>query len=658
MTLLAMPAQAGAAAGTVELKPGAPVQAGTFGAASGIAVGRTIKDGIRLGNGVRLGASTVRGSSPSGKLKVGAGNRRVSVGSSKGPQWVFGTVPQGLRLTLLHNGVRQQRLRVLAPRDVRLVKQRSGDVVVISAGVELGRLSAVVPGRREQSVVLSASGSDLVMRFSAKANRRSAASVLFTDAALERNGGCQFPRCHAGSARGAVRSGRVVVTPSAASWLPWVKGSWTWSAPGDAQLTKASGARASGKALKRAAVSAELVGSAKVLRSRALKANPVGLAAKNAKQLRLNVLTVGPRTATAEFVLPKLTVTDARPPSVESAVPRSPWMQPGDATLDVLATDSGTGVREILISGAVNARLTRPCASDDSVACPVRWDASIPLTGLGSGTHSVDVLVSDRSGRTATRRGVQFGVDPSPAVTDVSVEGGKWTSRDAASVKVTATDPQSGVRQIRAALGAQALGSEGQAEHTFTAALGRLPEGLHGGEVVATNGAGAEARTSFEIGVDRTAPELKFSGALEGASPLVAKPLDSPVAATDKTSGLARLELKVDGRPLDGGGKLDPRALEAGEHELVAVATDKAGNEASGKATFRTEYVPPTPLSKSKTTDLASSSEFLYRGDAAPQKGLTEKIEPTRIAVIRGRVAGPDGKPMGGVTVRVADHPE
>lgn len=168
--VLALPGAAAAKTGGVELRPAAGVRPTSVGGAPGIGVGRTVADGVMLTDGVRLGASTLRGASPMGRLRFVADRRRVAPGSVTGARRAFGVELSGLRIALRHNGVGTQRQRLVSARAVRLVKQRFGVVVLIVGVEQLGPFGPVVLGLRAKSVRLSVSGPDPVARFATVAS--------------------------------------------------------------------------------------------------------------------------------------------------------------------------------------------------------------------------------------------------------------------------------------------------------------------------------------------------------------------------------------------------------------------------------------------------------------------------------------------------------
>lgn len=677
-TSLAVPAGGAAAeAGLVTLKPG-PVAAAPdrLGGASGIGVGTSLSDGIRLGGGLRIVASERKGASPAGSMRTTSGGRRATVGKAPGPQWTIGPDPRGLQITVRRGSAAEQRLRIAATEQPRLARTARGAVTIVVGGIEVARIVAVPPSGRARAVRLSASGQELVMRL-ANSRRGDAGAIRVELPALARSGGWQFAATPAGAATGTQRGRALRIRTTTPGWLPWSQGIWTWQAPGNAQVRSVRFGRVNGALSKSSLATAELADDRTVLKVKRARAGAqLSAAGSRASAARFSLLTLK-RGATASAATSELQVFDAEAPVIDTAGPRTRWLAPG-GTIDVRANDAGLGVASIAVTGDVQRSLSDACTTSDAVACPATWETSLPVGALNPGEHAASIRVTDRAGRKSAAKAISFAVDP----TAPSIDGSgvpRWMA-SAESVRITAADGESGVIALSVAIdgGApqhvtQACAAGGCAlEHDFRLDAGQLGQGEHTLTVHAINGAGDATTRDLRLGIDRDAPEVSFIDGFGSGSPFITEPRAVPANVGDAHSGAVRVVSSVDGRVLgtddrrcDDGGctikpstEIDPRTLDPGEHELTVDATDAAGNTASKKARFRTEFVAPTPVSKTATTDLATSSKFLYQGDDAPQRGVTADIAPTRIAVLRGKVLGPDGRPEQGASVMVADHPE
>ena len=94
---------------------------------------------------------------------------------------------------------------------------------------------------------------------------------------------------------------------------------------------------------------------------------------------------------------------------------------------------------------------------------------------------------------------------------------------------------------------------------------------------------------------------------------------------------------------------------------VVVTATNDAGEDTAESAA--TDIIAPAVqaplLPGNETTDVSEATSFLYTGSNPIQDGVGPgTISPQRAAVVRGRVLGTDGAPMGGVTATVVGHPE
>jgi hypothetical protein len=91
--------------------------------------------------------------------------------------------------------------------------------------------------------------------------------------------------------------------------------------------------------------------------------------------------------------------------------------------------------------------------------------------------------------------------------------------------------------------------------------------------------------------------------------------------------------------------------------------TPEPGAEASEPVTPPDDATlePPHPcaaeLGRTTTTDFYEAARCLFEGPDPPQKGVAnDAIEPKRVAILRGRVTGPDGKGLADVKVTVPGH--
>lgn len=95
-----------------------------------------------------------------------------------------------------------------------------------------------------------------------------------------------------------------------------------------------------------------------------------------------------------------------------------------------------------------------------------------------------------------------------------------------------------------------------------------------------------EEEQTLELTVDATAPSVVVDGVEDGASYGLHELLEVSASAEDATSGVASVELRLDGAAVDSPLALDLATLTAGDHTVTAAAADAAGNTTEQTATF------------------------------------------------------------------------
>ncbi|WP_207957741.1 ThuA domain-containing protein [Streptomyces sp. YIM 98790] len=122
----------------------------------------------------------------------------------------------------------------------------------------------------------------------------------------------------------------------------------------------------------------------------------------------------------------------------------------------------------------------------------------------------------------------------------------------------------------------------------YTGPLTLSADGEHTVEVRATDAAGnVSSVVAGEYGIDTTAPVVTFDGVADGDAVGLGDIITADVLAEDATSGMAGVEILLDGTPVTSPARLDPAVLGPGEHVLAVTATDVAENTAEARVTFR-----------------------------------------------------------------------
>lgn len=187
----------------------------------------------------------------------------------------------------------------------------------------------------------------------------------------------------------------------------------------------------------------------------------------------------------------------------------------------------------------------------------------------------------------------------------------------------------------------------------FTARFGSQAAGT---TLVLQAGNGSSGKERLDVGGPTCEPAHALTRSATGGGTTAATP-DAPTYAEGTKVTLlatAAANFTFSGWTIDGsgGGRANPYVLTMDrEHTVVAnfVSTGPPPDPAT---------VAP-PIDPSVASDIAGATSFLYSGSSPIQTGVAAgTIEPERVAVLRGRVAGPDGTALAGVDITVAGRPE
>jgi hypothetical protein len=303
------------------------------------------------------------------------------------------------------------------------------------------------------------------------------------------------------------------------------------------------------------------------------------------------------------------TVVDETPPSVSvsSGGPliAGEWVA-GSQDVGYEAFDN-TGVKsvQVWVAGASREEESRPCDYTQRIPCPNGpGQLSVDTEKVSEGTQQLHVTATDAAGNTTESAPVTVQVDNTPpGAVPVSVEGGEtWRNHDAFSLGW-----QNPPEEDRAPIAAadwricRVGGGEcqtGNATGPSIVALGGLSvpgPGEWEAQIWRQDAAGniqpQNASVPVRLRFDPEPPELGFE--LTSAQ----DPTRVGVHVADKVSGVAGGEVELsrvgsgvwqplptvlEGEELTT--RIDDASLPAGEYQLRADATDKAGNEASSES--------------------------------------------------------------------------
>lgn len=329
-------------------------------------------------------------------------------------------------------------------------------------------------------------------------------------------------------------------------------------------------------------------------------------------------------------------------------------------------------------------------ASDDADQDPLSflWALTAIPTGstatLSDPTSSQPTFVADRPGTYVAQLIVHdgaldstpdttmiTGVDTRPPLVQFEPPDGALLNTAAVLLRITYQDADSGIDTATVQI--RLDGGDVTSLFTVTASgassQATLADGTHALEISLRDVAGNTAQGTSQFVVDIVPPAPIDSDAL------TIGPVANGQLTVSGAAGSVEPNAQVSLRNMRTGQIVTVTAaadgsftvLVAGQQgDVIAVtSTDAAGNT-SAPITFTVgASLPPDPatvappLDLSVATTLGTAAAFLYTGSTPIQTGVAPgTIDARRVAVLRGTVTDRPGAPLGGVQIRIHNHPE
>jgi len=232
--------------------------------------------------------------------------------------------------------------------------------------------------------------------------------------------------------------------------------------------------------------------------------------------------------------------------------------------------------------------------------------ASITLTALSEGTHSIQIKATDAAGNVSGISSFNWSIDSLPPTFSVSGIPSGVTSQSSAGISMTGET---------GATYAYSLDNGNWINSSSTINLTGLTEGAHSIQIKATDSAGnVSASTTYSWSTDYTAPSFSASGIPSGTTKLN----NASITLSGETGATFAYSLNG-GSWITTGTNIVLTALAEGAHSIQIRATDSAGNASTSTAySWTTDYTAPSFSASgvpSGTTTQATASITLT-GDA------------------------------------------
>ncbi len=356
-----------------------------------------------------------------------------------------------------------------------------------------------------------------------------------------------------------------------------------------------------------------------------------------------NTLVVTLPKKQAGFIDLLITSTDITPPALKIIAPQPNLVTRLD-TINIVGTMTDPSPSEVSVNG-----LVRTVSADT-----FRFNYGLPPV---DGPHLITFTAVDAAGnRVDSTRTVRVDRTP-PTLTISAPPNGFITNQTTIGIAFTMND---------ASFVSLYLNGQPILNCTSTCSFTVFPplvEGPNSFGLMAVDAAGNESTTQMLMGTrDTQRPTLTVTAPADSST------VSTPTVTVTGTASDAMLkDVKVNGVAvtLNNGAFSKSVDLVVGVNTIVVIATDSATNADTVRRTVTRSTLPPdpatvaTPISPTVSTNVATSTAFLYTGANPIQTGAAPgTINPVRAAVLRGKVISNSGQPVTGVTIAIKGHPE
>ena len=261
------------------------------------------------------------------------------------------------------------------------------------------------------------------------------------------------------------------------------------------------------------------------------------------------------------FTAPRAPVVDEFPPAVT-----------GERQV-ALRLRAEAGARLTVLGGQFPLVVAVDDVGSARVSVPLRRNAENHLLVFATGSASL--------GLTSAPLPLSITQDEEPPALELLAPRAGALLRGTIAAEARATD-LNGIADVEFRLDELTVGFDAAPPFRVSVDTTLVPDGLRVVSALARDRAGNLRSASVSVTVDNTRPEVRIVAPAPGA--VVGGPIEVLVEAADATSGVAQVELAVNGTSRSVaetppyGFMLDPRELGSGPQVLEAAAVDRAGN--------------------------------------------------------------------------------
>lgn len=366
----------------------------------------------------------------------------------------------------------------------------------------------------------------------------------------------------------------------------------------------------------------------------------VGSAYKEVTLLPSNTLRVVVNGSVGRYITLQFTASDTTAPLLTITNPA-----PGSAVAATSIATSGT------VQDATATTVTVNGTSASIVG--TAWTATVPLPTEGSNLLTFAAI--DATGRRTDSTRTVIRDTQTPVLSVTSPADGSGTRSTSVTVSGTVGDATPVTVNVN---GTPFSVTGGSFNGPFALA--------YGSSILTTTATDLAGNTATDVRTvyrDTLPPVLAVSAPLGGSSVS-----GDSVLVVGTVSDQSPTVVTANGitLPVSSGSFSKNVPLGPGSNVVLVAATDVATNRTLvSRSVFRAGSVPPDPstlapsIDPGAATTMIAGVSFLYTGPNAIQTGVAPgTIQPTEVAVIRGRVLDRNGQPISGAAISIVGHPE
>ena len=289
------------------------------------------------------------------------------------------------------------------------------------------------------------------------------------------------------------------------------------------------------------------------------------------------------------------TIDTNRPIITQATGPNNIWINTNSVEFTFYIIDNISGV---------NWDSVRVTLDESDVAFDINPNegyVNITLSSLSEGNHTLKITVSDNAGNMAIES-INFGIDLTPPIIQIHepVEG-YYYNTSTLEINISISDTLSGINSssIQLFLDGQAVTSFTYTGEYITATLSGISDGFHTITVLVADKASNEISDQVNFTIDTISPELSIISPADGAY-YNTQNIQLTLTASDNIE-LLTADIYIDGnlyKQLDLTGQQtfsynESVQLSEGQHTVIVIVSDIAGNRASLDISFVIDTTPP-----------------------------------------------------------------